>query len=61
MRLLTPLLEHVTFNGTDEDDPLLLYTRMNAISWACKLDQDECVQYSIGLYSAWMKDATNSQ
>ena len=58
--LVTPLYSYVQFNETENDSHLLIYTRVSALTWACKLNIGDCVSSSVNLYRAWMNDPSNS-
>ncbi|KZS09066.1 Aminopeptidase N [Daphnia magna] len=58
-KLVTPLYDYVKFNDTVGDSHLLIYTRVTAVTWACKLDIGDCVSNSVNFYQAWMNDPTN--
>lgn len=58
-KLVTPLYDYVKFNDTAGDSHLLIYTRVLAITWACKLNIGDCVSSSVNFYSAWMNDPSN--
>ena len=58
-KLVTPLYDYVKFNDTVGDSHLLIYTRVAAVKWACKLQIGDCVSSSINFYQAWMNEPTN--
>ena len=59
-KLLTPLYNYVTFNQDPNDAHLLIYTRVLAVQWACKLSIGDCVTNSVQLFQQWMQNPLNS-
>ena len=58
--LITPLYDYVQFNETAGDSHLLIYTRVTALSWACKLNVGDCSTNSVSIYRSWMSDPANT-
>jgi len=57
--LVTPLYNHVKYTESATDVHLTVFTRSQALSWACgKLNMSDCVQNANRDYHAWMANNT---
>ena len=55
--LIENLYEHVGYDEADDDTQLLIYTRSQAVSWACgKLNVQDCIDKAKKDYEAWMNN-----
>ena len=57
--LVTPYYNYVGFHETSSDAHLAIYSRNDAMAWACKLLVPDCVHNSKAKYAAFMKDPNN--
>ena len=57
--LVTPYYNYVGFQETPSDAHLTIYSRSDAMAWACKLLVPDCVNNSKAKYAALMKDPDN--
>ena len=57
--LVTPYYNHVGFQETDSDAHLTIYSRTDAMTWACKLRIADCVQNAKAKYAEQMSDPDN--
>jgi len=53
--LVIPLYNEVGFDEKSSDTHLLMYTRVIASEWACKLGNRDCIQKANGYYNKWMR------
>ncbi|XP_069952146.1 aminopeptidase N [Cherax quadricarinatus] len=58
--LLIPLYNSVGFEDNPNDPHLETYKRVLALSNACHLDYEDCVQNSVSLFQQWMQNPSNS-
>lgn len=57
--LVADLYGYVDYDQTPSDSHLKIFTRSQAISWACgKLNVTDCVENAKTDYQKWMADAT---
>lgn len=60
--LIDPLYNSVGFEENVNTDLLLeIYTRLDAIEWACKLGNTNCIQNSKEAYAKWMLDVESNE
>ena len=59
--LIDPLYEDVKFEESSTDLILVLYVREDAINWACKLGNADCIAKSQKAYAEWMADPMNKE
>lgn len=58
--LVIPLYNHVKYTESDSDVHLTVFTRSQAVYWACsKLNISDCVQNADRDYHAWMANDAN--
>ncbi|XP_042228344.1 aminopeptidase N-like [Homarus americanus] len=57
--LIMPLYESVGFADNWQDPHLQQYKRVLALSWACKLQHQDCVDNSVSLFHQWMLNPAN--
>ena len=58
--LVEPYYNHVGFQETKSDPHLTIYSRSDAMSWACRLQVPDCVANANAKYAELMKDPDNS-
>ena len=58
--LVTPYYNHVGFKESDTDAHLTVYSRSDAMSWACRLQVPDCVANANAKYAELMKDPNNN-
>ncbi|XP_069952147.1 aminopeptidase N [Cherax quadricarinatus] len=58
--LLIPLYDSVGFEDNPSDPHLEKYKRVLALSNACHLDYQDCVQNSVSLFQKWMQNPNNN-
>lgn len=58
--LVTPYYEHVGFQESETDAHLTVFSRSDAMSWACKLQVPDCVSNSKAKYAELMNDPNNA-
>ncbi|XP_032798708.2 aminopeptidase N [Daphnia magna] len=57
--LVTALYDHVKYEASNSDAHLTVFTRSQAVSWACgRLNVINCITKANRDYQAWMTDAT---
>ncbi|XP_071539736.1 aminopeptidase N-like isoform X8 [Panulirus ornatus] len=59
LAILTPLYDSVGFEDNLNDPLLEQYKRVEALSWACNLDYQDCVHNSVSLFQQWMDNPAN--
>ncbi|XP_069952144.1 aminopeptidase N isoform X2 [Cherax quadricarinatus] len=59
LNLLTPLYESVGFQDNINDPHLEQLKRVKALTWACNLEYQDCVNNSVSLYQKWMENPSN--
>ena len=52
---MIPLYNEVGFDEKSSDTHLLMYTRVIASEWACKLGNRDCIQKANGYFNKWMR------
>lgn len=57
--LITPYYNYVGFQETQTDPHLTIYSRIDAMNWACKLGVPDCVQNSLSTYATLMSRPDN--
>ncbi|XP_037790314.1 uncharacterized protein LOC119585704 [Penaeus monodon] len=57
--ILVPLYESVGFEDSPDDPLLDQYKRTKALSWACLLGHQHCLDSASALYRTWMANPTN--
>jgi len=57
--LIDPLYTYVGFNENASDPHLVTFARGDALTWACRLGNTDCIQNSKTYYAAWMNDPNN--
>ena len=57
--MIVPLYELVGFDDNLTDHHLDQLKRAMALSWACNLGYQPCVDNAVSLYQQWMADPTN--
>lgn len=57
--LITPYYNFVGFQETQADAHLIKYSRIDAMSWACRLGVADCVQNAQSSYAAVMAQPDN--
>ncbi|XP_064115925.1 aminopeptidase N-like [Macrobrachium nipponense] len=60
LRIILPLYESVGFEDSHDDPLLSQYKRQQALSWACMLEYQDCLNKSVELYHTWMAHPENS-
>nr|XP_045584294.1 uncharacterized protein LOC123746672 [Procambarus clarkii] len=60
LSLLTPLYDAVGFDDNRSDPQLDQYKRVLALSGACSLEYQDCVDNSVSLFQEWMLNPTNN-
>ncbi|XP_042889263.1 aminopeptidase N-like [Penaeus japonicus] len=58
--LLIPLYESVGFDDNLNDPHLDQYKRVKALSWACNLGYQDCVDNSQNLFNTWVQNPSNT-
>lgn len=53
--LINPLYHDVNFDDGNDDSHLLIRLRVDAITWACKYGNADCITQSKTKYAAWME------
>jgi len=59
LNLLVPLYESIGFTALQEDSYLDHSKRRTAVSWACMLGHQDCLDNVLSLYHTWMNDPAN--
>lgn len=59
--LLIPLYESVGFDDNLNDPHLDQYKRVKALSWACNLGYQDCVDNSQNLFNTWVQNPSNTR
>ncbi len=59
--LVAPYYEHVGFQEMASDAQLTIYSRSDAMGWACKLLIPDCINNSKAKYAQLMNDPDNSR
>ena len=54
--LVTPYYNYVGFDETKSDPQLTIYSRTDAMSWACRLQIEDCVEKAVAKYAEQMSD-----
>ena len=54
--LVDPLYKRVGYKTQPNDQPLDVYLRKLAVSWACSLENPECIEKTKGNFQEWMMD-----
>ncbi|XP_064114526.1 aminopeptidase N-like isoform X2 [Macrobrachium nipponense] len=54
--MIVPLYESVGFEHNASDSLLTQFKRKTALSWACRLGHQDCLDNSAALYRQWMED-----
>ena len=54
--LVDPLYKRVGYKTLPDDQPLDVYLRKLAVSWACSLENAECIEKTKGNFQEWMMD-----
>ncbi|XP_069173006.1 LOW QUALITY PROTEIN: uncharacterized protein [Procambarus clarkii] len=60
LSLLTPLYDAVGFDDNRSDPQLDQYKRVLALSGACSLEYQDCVDNSVSLFQEWMLNPSNN-
>ncbi|XP_063596358.1 aminopeptidase N-like isoform X1 [Penaeus indicus] len=58
--ILIPLYNSVGFDDNLNDPHLDQYKRVKALSWACNLGYQDCVDRSQGLFNSWVQNPSNT-
>lgn len=58
--LITPYYNSVGFEEKETDPQLTIYSRSDAMSWACRLGVKDCVDKAVAKYADQMSDPDNS-
>lgn len=59
--LVEPYYNHVGFQESDLDAHLTVFSRSDAMSWACRLEIQDCVTNAKDKYAKQMADPDNSE
>ena len=54
--LVDPLFKREGYKTKDNDQPLDVYLRKLAVSWACAMENPECIEKTKGNFGEWMND-----
>ena len=55
-KLIEPYYHHVGFTESSDDSHLTIYSRTDALNWACRLDMPDCIENVKITYASLMVD-----